>query len=146
MCRKVIVPNNDLFDDVATMIASGERVTLLTKGQSMFPFIVGGRDSVELTKIDGEISVGDILLAKIDNNRCYVIHRVIKIDGYRVTVMGDGNLVGTEQCLKSDVIARVTAIIKPNKTIDPSSIQQQLYANTWQKLMPVRRYLLAIMR
>ncbi|MFR9603775.1 MAG: S24/S26 family peptidase [Rikenellaceae bacterium] len=120
MRRKVVVENNELLDGVAAMVASGERVVLLTKGQSMLPFIVGGRDSVELSRVDGEICIGDILLAKIPNPARYVIHRVIKIEGEKITLMGDGNLVGTEECSTSDVAARITTIIKPHKTINPN--------------------------
>ncbi len=145
MRRKIVVQNNELFDDLATMISSGESVVLRTKGQSMRPFIIGGEDSVELTKIDDEIEIGDILLAKIDNPSRYVIHRVVKIEDERVTLMGDGNLVGIEECSKESVVARVTSIIKPNRIIDPNSKYQQCYAKIWQKLTPIRGYLLVFL-
>ncbi len=147
MPRKVVVENSLLLDGVATMVASGERVVLLTKGQSMMPFIVGGRDSVELSGIAGKIQVGDILLAKIPTPTTrYVIHRAIKVDGDHITLMGDGNLVGTEECHTSEVAARITAIIKPHKTINPDSKKQKTYAKIWRVLQPIRRYLLAILR
>ncbi len=146
MSRKVVVANNELLDDVATMVASGERVILLTKGQSMLPFIVGARDSVELSRIDGKICVGDILLARISKPTRYVIHRVVKVEAEIITLMGDGNLVGTEQCLASEAAARITAIIKPHKTINPNTKQQRRRAKIWRTLRPVRRYLLAILR
>ncbi len=146
MRRKIVVENNVLLDDITAMVASGERVVLLTKGQSMLPFIVGGRDSVELSRIDDDICVGDILLAKIQNPTRYVIHRAIKMDGEIVTLMGDGNLVGTEECHTNDVAARITDIIKPHKTINPNSKLQRIYAKIWQTLQPMRRYLFAILR
>ncbi len=62
MRRKVVVDNNTLLDDVAKIIAStGQQVVLLTKGQSMLPFIVGNRDSVELSPITDKIRRGAIL-------------------------------------------------------------------------------------
>ncbi len=148
MRRKIIVSNNELLDDVAAMIASGEQVVLLTKGRSMLPFIVGGRDSVELTSVDGEIKLGDILLVKITSpTPRYIIHRVINVEKSKITLMGDGNLIGVEECKKSDVVARVTSIIKPNnKIIIPNSKIQQYYVLIWLKLLPIRRYLLAILR
>ncbi|MFR9503008.1 MAG: hypothetical protein SNH73_00970 [Rikenellaceae bacterium] len=146
MSRRVVVENNELLDGVAVMVASGERVVLLTKGQSMLPFIVGGRDSVELTRVDSEICVGDILLAKISNPTRYVIHRVIKIESKKITLMGDGNLIGSEECHMSDVAARITSIVKPHKIINPNSKQQRVLAKFWRTLQPIRRYLLAILR
>ncbi len=146
MRRKVIVENNELLDGVTAMVASGEQVILLTKGQSMLPFIIGGRDSVELSRIDDEICVGDILLAKITSPPRYVIHRVIKIEGEMVTLMGDGNLASREECHMSNVAARITAIIKPHKTINPNSKTLQRRAKIWRILQPIRRYILAILR
>ncbi len=144
MRRKIVVKNSELLDDVAAMVESGKRVVLLAKGQSMMPFIVGDRDSVELTKVEGSICVGDILLARVNVSRPhYIIHRVIRVDGQRLTLMGDGNYVGTEECHKNDVAARITAIIKPHKSINPNTKAQQLYFKIWRVLRPLRRYLLA---
>ena len=47
----MIIPNNILFDDVVSMLSKGHTVTLRAKGNSMFPFIVGGRDCVVLQKV-----------------------------------------------------------------------------------------------
>ncbi|MFI3265242.1 MAG: S26 family signal peptidase [Rikenellaceae bacterium] len=148
MRRKIIVSNNELLDDVAALIALGEQVVLLTKGRSMLPFIVGGCDSVELTAVGDEIKLGDIILAKIGlPTPRYIIHRVINVEENKITLMGDGNLIGVEECDKSDVVARVTSIIKPNnKIIIPNSKNHQYYALIWLKLLPIRRYLLAILR
>jgi hypothetical protein len=41
----MIIPNNVLFDDVVSMLSKGHTVTLRAKGNSMFPFIIGGRDA-----------------------------------------------------------------------------------------------------
>lgn len=46
----MIIPNNVLFDDVVSMLSKGHTVTLRAKGNSMFPFIIGGRDCVVLQK------------------------------------------------------------------------------------------------
>lgn len=146
MPRKIIVANNILLDEVAKIIDSGEQVILLAKGQSMLPFIVGGRDSVELSPVDGQISPGDILLAKLSCPERYVVHRVIKIQGEQITLMGDGNIIGTERCRVQDVVARVSAIVKPHKRIDPNSKSQQRYVIMWSRLLLVRRYILAILR
>ncbi len=128
------------------MVSSGESITLLSKGRSMLPFIVGERDSVTLTPIGDAIEIGDILLAKIPLTKRYLIHRVIKIEGDRVTLMGDGNILLTEECQRQDIVARVTAIVTPNRVVDPYSKSQLRYASLWRTLRPIRRYLLFIMR
>ena len=86
----------DLIPEVIKLVDDGVCVTLPVEGRSMLPFIIGGRESVILQK-PSDVMVGDIVLAWVDGCR-YVIHRIIRIDGDHVTLMGDGNLVGTESC------------------------------------------------
>lgn len=145
--NKRIISNNIVFENVARIIAKGEQVILRTKGKSMFPFIIGDRDSVELSPVKiNEIKRGDILLAHVDNRSRYVIHRVISVEGERLTLMGDGNVVAKEECERRDVIAIVSMIIKPEKKVNPYSSQQIRYSRIWNMLHPVRRYVLAIKR
>jgi len=110
----------------------------------MLPFIIGGKESVILHR-PGLIDVGDVVLAWVDGNR-YVVHRIIKLDYDRVTLMGDGNLT-TEHCALSDIKARVTHVVSAdNKERDLHNRWRMLAARLWYWLRPVRRYLLAIYR
>lgn len=144
--RRKIVANDVVFNEVVEIIAQGESVVLLTKGNSMLPFIVGERDSVELSPVSEELKIGDIVLARTENPTRYVIHRIVEINNEVVTLMGDGNILGREWCTLSDIAALVTAIIKPKKRVDPNSRSQRFWAKVWRVLCPVRRYLLAIRR
>lgn len=147
MCRRVVVPNNELIASALELLEGGNRVILPTKGGSMRPFIIGVRDSVELELLKTEIAKGDIVLALLPlPTPHYVIHRVLKIDGDHLTLMGDGNLVGVERCLKSDVVARVVAIITPRRAINPYSRRYRLYSHLWQLLLPIRRHLLRVLQ
>lgn len=138
------VPNAELIPAIGKLIEEGQEVIFKPKGMSMLPFIRGGRDSVLLRKAD-ELKVGDIALAEICEGR-YVIHRVEKIEGETVILMGDGNLVGRERCRRKDVIAIAVKIIKSNREIDCQSQKHLRNAEIWKRLLPVRRYLLAIYR
>ena len=40
-----------------------------------------------------------------------MVHRIIKIEGEDVTLMGDGNISGTERCTLSDVKALATHVV-----------------------------------
>ena len=123
----------------------GVGVTLPVDGQSMLPFIIGGKESVILHG-PGLIDVGDVVLAWVDGCR-YVVHRIVRIDGERVTLMGDGNLVGTEHCLLNDIKARVTHVVSAdNKERDLHNRWRMHAAKLWYWLRPVRRVLLAIYR
>ena len=138
------VPNEELIPAIGKLIEEGQEVIFKPKGVSMLPFIRGGRDSVLLRKAD-ELKVGDIALAEISEGR-YVLHRIETIEDEMIVLMGDGNLVGRERCRKEDVMAIAVKIIKENKEIDCQSPRHMRMAEIWKRLLPVRRYLLAIYR
>ena len=137
--------DNDVIEEAVRLVQEGVTVTFPVTGQSMLPFIIGGKESVIL-HAPGLIDVGDVVLAWVDGNR-YVVHRIIKLDYDRVTLMGDGNVKGTEHCLLKDVKARVTHVVSAdNKKHDLYSRWRVRAAKLWYWLRPIRRYLLAIYR
>lgn len=137
--------DNGFIEEALRLVQKGVTVTFPVTGQSMLPFIIGGKESVILHR-PVLIDVGDVVLAWVDGNR-YVVHRIINIDGDRVTLMGDGNVKGTEHCLLKDIKARVTHVVSAdNKKRDLYSRWRVSAAKLWYWLRPIRRYLLAIYR
>jgi hypothetical protein len=137
--------DNGFIEEALRLVQKGVTVTFPVTGQSMLPFIIGGKESVILHR-PGLIDVGDVVLAWVDGNR-YVVHRIIKLDYDRVTLMGDGNVAVTEHCLLKDVKARVTHVVSAdNKKRDLYSRWRVRAAKLWYWLRPIRRYLLAIYR
>lgn len=138
-----MITDADILQEAIRLVNDGVSVTLPVNGQSMLPFIIGGRESVILQK-PVELKVGDVVLAWVDDGR-YVVHRIIRISGDEVTLMGDGNLAGTEHCKLTDVKAKATHVV------DAKERQHYLYtpcrcraAKMWWRLRPIRRYILAI--
>lgn len=132
-----VVPNNVLLEDVASLLDEGREVVLAPKGNSMLPFIREGRDSVALRKLD-DVETGDIVLVRLAGR--YVMHRVVAIDGERLTLMGDGNVGLKEHCTVADVIGTVVWIVRGNKKFKPGK------GRLWRALCPLRRVLLALYR
>ena len=111
----------------------------------MLPFISGGRESVILQR-PLTVRLGDVVLAWVDDCR-YVVHRVIGIEGERVILMGDGNIVGVEHCLLSDVKALATHVVDAKgRKHDLYAPWRQRASRLWWQMRPVRRYILAIYR
>lgn len=140
-----VLPNNDILGDVIKLVDEGQRVTLPVNGYSMLPFIIGGKESVELVKPE-KAAVGDVVLAWINGCR-YVVHRIIRIEGNQVQLMGDGNLTAEEYCTISDVKARAEYVITPHGKRRYLYTPQRLrFSRLWSKLLPVRRWILAVYR
>ena len=137
--------DNEIIEEAIRLVDEGVSVTLPVNGNSMLPFIIGGKESVILQKPELP-KVGDVVLAWADGYR-YVVHRIIRINGDRVTLMGDGNLLGTEHCLSGDIKARVSHVVDGKGRPHDLYIPWRRWASQlWWHLRPVRRYLLAIYR
>ncbi len=139
---QINVPNDILIPEIRRIIDMGSEVTLMTKGNSMLPYIIGGRDSVRLKKTSFEtVQKGDIILAETSGGH-FVLHRVIHKGTDRLTLRGDGNIKGSEICRPENIIGIVTKIIT-------SSGQEKtpVKARFWRAIGPFpRRCMLAVYR
>ena len=134
-----------LIKETIALVEEGRRVVLPVKGNSMHPFIIGGKESVELVKPQAPLKADDVVLAWV-NGTHYVVHRIIGIDGNEVTLMGDGNYAIVEHCQTSDVSALAEYVVAPNDKRRYLYTKARLrFAHLW-RLLPVRRWLLAIYR
>ena len=136
-----------MFKEIEQLIKEGKSVIILVKGYSMLPFIIGGVENVELFRVEEPLKVGDIVLAWVDGNR-YVLHRIISIDAEgKIILMGDGNRRGVEHTSVDEVVGIAKYVINSkNKKTYLYTRGRMLGAKIWFKLLPVRRWLLAIYR
>ena len=125
----MIIDNDTFFADVLQMLDEGKRVTIPVKGYSMLPFIRGGKDLVVL-----------------ESGR-YVMHRILSIDGDAVDIMGDGVPKTHEHVRRNQICAKAVEILRGGKrAVDPYSPGQLRLVHFWQRLRPVRRYILFVYR
>lgn len=141
---KKTLPNEIFFAEVVDLVRQGRAVTISAKGASMYPFIRPSRDRVVLSAPD-RVVVGDIVLALLDSGH-YVLHRVLSIDGETLHLMGDGNICSGEQCEMKDILAKATHIVRCGNQVSTASSRERAIARLWRILLPVRRYLLFILR
>ena len=135
---RLILPNDVLLDEVAQLLGEGREVVITPKGRSMLPFIRGEVDRIKLRQPD-ILKVGDIVLACFESR--YVLHRIVAINGDEITLMGDGNLKGTEQGDRSKVVGKVIEIITPDhRQHKPGK------AWLWRHTLFLRKYLLKVYR
>jgi len=141
----IYISNEALIPTISADVKAGNTVTLRLFGNSMLPFLHDGRDKALLASPQTP-RVGEPVLAEIAPHR-YVLHRVIGINGDRMTLLGDGNL-SVEKCHTGDVIASVIGFYRKGSTkldrIDGT--KWRVYSAVWMKLRPMRRYLLGIYR
>lgn len=133
------VDNSILIPEMGRLLGEGKDVRFTPTGVSMRPFIEGERDTVVLRRLD-TVRVGDIVLATVSDN-VYVLHRVIGIQDDVITLQGDGNLSGTEQCRKEDIYGSVIQIFNSK-----GRAKCLTRGKLWYHLRPCRKLLLKIYR
>ena len=142
--NSVELPNEFFLKEVRTLIADGRDVTLRVRGVSMRPFLEDRRDKIVLTRLE-KAKVGDAVLAEIAPGK-YVYHRIVRIDGNRVTLRGDGNVYGTEQCELKDIAAATKELIRKERHYSPEGMAWRWYSALWPSNVLMRRVLLAVHR
>jgi len=143
--KNVHLENAVFLPEVVRLLNEGHTVTLRLRGFSMRPFLEDNRDKALLIK-PSAIALGDAVLAEVAPKH-YVLHRIVKIHGDRITLRGDGNL-GVEQCKRDDIKGFVVGFYRKNRTrLDKTnSAKWRIYSSVWMLLFPIRRYLLAFYR
>ena len=137
--------NAEFLPKVVEMLNEGHTVTLRLRGYSMRPFLENDRDKALFTK-PSVVKVGDPVLAEIAPGH-FVLHRIIRLEGERVTLRGDGNL-GNEECRRENIVGAVIGFYrKGRETLDRTDgWKWRAYSWVWMHLSPIRRYLLGLYR
>lgn len=146
--RELKVPNKLLIAQVKKALAEGHSATIRVKGLSMRLFLEDGRDIVKIAKAKPQnIKVRDVALAEIAHDH-YVLHRVIKREGHKLTLMGDGNIRGTESCNDTDVVGIVTAFYRKGRKHPDlaTGLKWRTYSTIWLAIKPMRRIILGFYR
>ncbi len=142
--KKIVVKNEEMFPEVAEMLAQGRQVTIPVKGVSMLPFIVGERDLVVLEAAH-QYKKDDIVLFCIGGR--WILHRIIEVGPKGPVIRGDGILKNVERPLWSNIHGRAVSVLRHGKKpVNPYSGLNIFLLRCWNLLRPVRRYLLYIYR
>ena len=145
--KNVVSKANALYvASVKALIDEGRTVEIPVRGWSMRVFVEHERDKAILAPCQTDtLRRGDVVLADA-GNETYVLHRIIAIDGDNLTLMGDGNITGTEHCTR--IVAIVTGFIRKGRRQPDmlTSPKWRIYSAIWVPCLPIRRYLLLAWR
>ena len=127
------IANRELFAIVRDTLLEGKTVRVAVNGQSMLPFFRSG-STITLRPIrEEDIRKYSVVMA--DAGDSFVVHRIIEVGENVVTLLGDGNYIGTERVTRDKIYG----------VVDCSALHL-FFAKIWLWLRPVRRFPLAIFR
>ena len=129
---------------VESEIEAGHAVRFRLKGNSMYPLLRNGKDVVVLGKCLAEsLQPMDVVLFRYRGK--HVLHRIIRREGERLLIQGDGSIVAKEECTVDDVIGKVVQICRPSgKEIPVGSWQWTIPSRVWRGLGFLRIWLLRV--
>ena len=125
----ILLPNQLFFAEVEAMLAEGREVQIRMKGHRMRPLLRSERDRVVLAPCTdpARLQPGDVVLFRCCGR--HILHRIVRRDGERLTLAGDGNYRITEQCTTRDVIGVDKRVIRASgRTVGCDSPGWQLRA------------------
>ena len=143
--RTKILPPEVLLEDYCRLLQTDPAIEALpvqVSGNSMFPFLTHGRDTVYLSRLTRPARRGDILLYRRDSG-AYVLHRVLKVEEGSLTMLGDGQLAPEPGIRPEQVLAVTERVIRRGKDLSASDPGWRAYTALWLALHPVRRWILA---
>lgn len=132
--RRRTIANILAFSQARDLLKAGSSVEIAVRGQSMLPFFQSGSKILLRPIRESDFKVGHVVLAETAQGN-YVVHRIYRLDKEQVTLLGDGNLIGTETMPRTQVYG----------IVDCGWLHLQLAA-LWRIMRPLRRYPLAILR
>ena len=110
---------------------------LVISGNSMSPFLVHGRDTVYLSRLDRPAKRGDVLLYKRESG-AYILHRVYKVEKDSYTMVGDAQ-TQLEQGIRQDqIIAIMTSALRKGKLQKKGSFWWEFFEKLWIRIIPLR--------
>lgn len=127
------IANRELFGIVRDTLLEGSTVRVAVNGQSMLPFFRSGSTITLRPVREEDIRKYSVVMA--DAGDSFVVHRIIEVGEEKVTLLGDGNYIGTESVSRDKIYG----------VVDCSAIHL-FFAKIWLWLRPVRRFPLAIFR
>ncbi len=134
--HKVPVALDQVMPLMKEQLAAGMSVSFSPRGVSMLPMIRQGRDTVELSPVEGRLKKYDLPLYQRDDGH-YVLHRIVKVDEF-YTCIGDNQLSLEYPVRHDQVIAVVTAFTRDGKRTEVTNLWYRLYCRFWHITRPIR--------
>lgn len=139
-----ILPPEVLLEEYRKLLREEERIEslpLIITGNSMCPFLIGGRDTVYLSRLTRPLRRGDAVLYQ-RRNGSYVFHRVYRVSEDGITMLGDAQTVPEPGIQPDQIIAIMTRAERKGKILAPGNFWWEFFEKCWIRMVPIRKFFL----
>ena len=143
--NRTVLPPEILLEEYRRILAEESRVQalpLVISGYSMTPFLLHGRDTVYLSRLERQPKRGDMLLYRRDSG-AYILHRVVRVENGVCTMVGDAQTLLEPGIRRDQIIAIVTAADRKGKRQKPGCFWWEFFEKVWLGMIPLRPYVMA---
>ncbi len=146
MCETLKVKAGDIFPVIEELIQMGSKVWITVTGMSMYPFLREEKDCVQLAGTDFKaVEKGDIVLVRRVTGE-YVLHRVMRKRANAFFMIGDAQSWVEGPVFPEQLLAKVEYVRRNGRDISCGRPVLKLLALAWLNIIPVRRYILRVIR
>ena len=138
--QRKILPPEVLLEEYRRLLQEGsgvEELPLVISGSSMTPFLGGGRDTVYLSRPEGPVRRGDMVLYRRSSG-AYVLHRVYRAEPEGYTMVGDAQTVLEPGIREDQILAVVKRVVRKGKPLGPGSFLWGFFEKIWIRMVPLR--------
>lgn len=139
----VYIPNELFFAEVQAQIRQGKKVKIRVRGNSMLPFIRNNDEALLVPPTPERVQKGTPIVAMTDELGI-VLHRIYRMAGNNITLLGDGNIHQFEHTSPDRVIAVVSHYYRGKHTLRTDSLMMRVAGSLWMAAHPWRRKVLSV--
>ncbi len=143
LSNSINIPNQLFFAEVQAQIRQGKKVKIRVRGNSMLPFIRNNDEALLIPPTPDKIRKGTPVVAQTDELGI-VLHRIHRIEGSRITLLGDGNVNQFEHTSPERIIAVVSHYYRGKHTLRTDSLGMRIVGRLWMAAHPWRRKVLTL--
>lgn len=140
----VNVEQSELIRVVRESVNAGGSVRITVVGNSMYPFLRNGTDSVVLTSAD-DIRPCDVLFYVRADGHC-VLHRCIKIKNGEYVMCGDNQTEPEYGIKRENIVAAARVFYRGDRKITDKTAWYRLYKLLWCTLFPLRPFMCMLLK
>ncbi|MBQ8360290.1 MAG: hypothetical protein IJX37_10395 [Oscillospiraceae bacterium] len=133
--QTVTVPMESLAEVIRLQLDNGGRANLTVTGNSMYPMLLGRRDSVTLIP-PANLKKGDVILFQRESG-AYILHRIIGITAQGYICSGDNQAI-REPVSPERVVAVVDSFVRKGKCHTVKTGFYRFYSAVWVGMFGLR--------
>lgn len=143
--RKRCISPEELIPELLAAMEQGQVVSLTISGNSMTPFLVSGRDTVFLGRVELPLKTGDMVLYQRRTGK-YVLHRICGRRRGTYRLVGDAQTAVEEGICREQILARVVGLQRKGTLQGPGSFWWEFFRLIWVRMIPLRPGMMKLYR